>query len=73
MFNFSQGVFLEKLRVFPPHARLLKPEQPKFISGKGYCHNGCPVTFDFRSDYSEDVIVHHQCGGGRQHLVKSSV
>lgn len=28
------------------------------------CLNGVPLTFDFKREYEEDILLHHQCGGG---------
>lgn len=38
--------------------------RPEYNPEQNYNINGIPLTFDFTHDYEEDILLHHQCGGG---------
>lgn len=55
-----------RLTVYPPSVKLrYEAGRPHYVEeARNYCLDGVPVTFDFKREYEEDILLHHQCGGG---------
>lgn len=54
------------LSVHPPSIRLrYGSDRPVYVHETNrICLNGVPLTFDFKREYAEDILLHHQSGGG---------
>jgi hypothetical protein len=55
-----------QLSIYPPCVKLrYGTDRPYYKDrSENYCLDGASLTFDFKSEYSENILVHHQCGGG---------
>ena len=69
LFFDTSGFDLENVTdVFPNFlsGRLMDYRVSYQLTNRRYCdvQNGEPITFDFQKNYAEQVVVHHQLGGG---------
>lgn len=46
-----------------PSIKCLK-DKPTYTQDSNYAIQGVPVRFDLKKSFNEDVLIHHQCGGG---------
>lgn len=65
--EFLKYAEANRLSIYPPSGKLrYGTDRPDYESdARNYCLNGVQQTFDFKREYAEDILLHHQCGGGQ--------
>jgi hypothetical protein len=65
--KFLEFAEAHQLTIYPPLVKLrYGAGRPYYVEEvRNYCIDGIVLNFDFNRAYEEDILLHHQCGGGQ--------